>query len=264
MREGNWTFYRLERGEDRTSDTILTLLNPDDPVIAADLQRLASVRERREVAAEAYFERHARQWDAIRALYVEEELVEKQLLSHVPPHDFRSHLDIGTGTGRILMLLAPRVQSAVGVDNSRAMLAIARDRVSRAGLSNVSLRLADLYNLPLADNSVDLVTIHLVLHYTDAPEQAVAEASRVLRPGGRLIIADFAPHSHEELRTQHEHRRLGFADEEVRQWFENTGLQWRQADALPGRALTVVLWAADVPGADVKVSRLPAAASPWL
>ncbi|HKK31494.1 MAG TPA: metalloregulator ArsR/SmtB family transcription factor, partial [Alphaproteobacteria bacterium] len=95
MREGNWTFYRLERGEDRTSDTILTLLNPDDPVIAADLQRLASVRERREVAAEAYFERHARQWDAIRALYVEEELVEKQLLSHVPPHDFRSHLDIG-------------------------------------------------------------------------------------------------------------------------------------------------------------------------
>jgi ubiquinone/menaquinone biosynthesis C-methylase UbiE len=250
MREGNWTFYRLERGDGSVAEAILGLVNGADPIIAGDRQRLAAVRQRRQTEAEAYFTAHAEEWDAIRTLHVDPESVESRLLDYVPHSAYGVHLDIGTGTGRILGLLAPRVRESIGVDNSRAMLAIARDRVSRAGGSGVSLRLADMYALPLADASVDLITIHMVLHYADAPEQVLAEAARVLRPGGRLLVVDFAPHAVEELRSRHAHRRLGFAESNVRDWFAATGLTWRNADALPGDSLTVMIWTADLAAAD--------------
>ena len=264
MREGNWTFYRLEREASNIAVPLLTHLNRDDPVIAGDRQRLEAVRRKRRQAADTYFSNHAPDWDAIRGMHVDASQVEQGLLALVPKGAFKVHLDIGTGTGRILTVLGKRVAESIGVDNSRAMLTIARDQTSRAGHTGVSLRLADMYALPLPDRSIDLVTIHLVLHYSDAPEQVVAEAARVLRPGGRLILVDFAPHQNEDLRQKHAHRRLGFSEDEVRKWLKASDLEWRKAEALPGDILTVVLWSADKIADDQSIPQPRIAGSPWI
>src|SRR5229473_1259161 len=145
---------------------------------------------------------------------------------------------------RLLIELGPQVERAVGVDLSREMLAVARVNLERANLRNCSLRQADMYQLPLPGASFDAVVIHQVLHYAERPAQAIAEAARVLRPQGRLVIVDFAPHDLEFLRTEHAHRRLGFADDEVLAWCRATGLEPEAVQRLPGNPLTVSLWPA--------------------
>src|SRR6185437_2913248 len=144
--------------------------------------------------------------------------VEAALQRLLPAAGLGDLLDIGTGTGRVLELFAPQVERAVGIDLSREMLAVARVNLERANLRNCSLRQADMYQLPLPGASFDAVVIHQVLHYAERPAQVIAEAARVLRPEGRLVIVDFAPHDLEFLRTEHAHRRLGFGDAEVVAW----------------------------------------------
>ena len=153
-------------------------------------------------------------------------------------------LDIGTGTGRMLEVLGPRVAHALGVDQSREMLAVARVNLERAGLGNGIVRLGDMYQLPLADSCFDAVVVHQVLHYADRPAAAIAEAARVLRPGGVLVLVDFAPHTLEFLREEHAHRRLGFADAEIEEWCRAAGLEPAPPRHLPGDPLTVVIWTA--------------------
>ena len=264
MREGNWTFYRLKRTGQSLTAAILDLIPAGDPVLVQDRSRLADVRQRRQAEAEAYFDAHAQSWDAIRRLHIDAAEVERHLLRQVPNGAYGRLLDIGTGTGEVLSLLAPRVGEAIGIDISRDMLAIARDRVHRANMHHVSLRLGNMYALPIADASVDLVTVHLVMHFADAPEQAVAEAARVLRPGGRVIVVDFAQHGIEELRTGHAHRRLGFTDREVRAWFDRCGLRLVRGEALPGDPLTVMIWTADHADAATQPPPARVAGSPWI
>ena len=158
-------------------------------------------------------------------------------------------LDIGTGTGRMLTILGPRVARGVGIDRSREMLAVARANLEGAGLANCTVRLGDMSGLNAEGGAFDLVTVHLVLHYADQPGQAIAEAARVLAPGGRLLVVDFAPHELEHLRAEHAHRRLGFSDAEIAAWFKAAGLAPERTLALPGDPLTVKIWLADAPGA---------------
>ena len=121
-------------------------------------------------------------------------------------------LDIGTGTGRVLELLAPRVAQGLGVDASKAMLALARARLARAGFAHCAVRLADMYRLPLADASFDIAVLQMVLHYAEDPAGVLAEAARVLRPGGRLIVIDLAQHERDDDRGELAHRWPGFSD----------------------------------------------------
>src|SRR5262249_26090161 len=137
-----------------------------------------------------------------------------------------------------------RVEHALGIDQSREMLSVARVNLERAGLENGSVRLGDMYQLALPDASFDAVVIHQVLHYADRPAAAIAEAARVLRPNGVLVVVDFAPHSLEFLRDEHAHRRLGFADAEVSEWCHAAGLDSAPPRYLPGDPLTVVIWTA--------------------
>jgi ArsR family transcriptional regulator len=246
FREGSWVFYRLAQHARAAAlaQLLVELLPPGDATLALDRERLAAIKRQREEQAGAYFRANAAQWDRIRSLYVEEREVEAALATLLPAAGIRDLLDIGTGTGRMLEIFAPHVERVVGVDLSREMLAVARVNLERASLRNCSIRQADMYQLPLATASFDAVVIHQVLHYAERPAAVIAEAARVLRPEGRLVIVDFAPHALEFLRSEHAHRRLGFADAEVTAWCIAAGLEPEPARLLPGNPLTVALWQA--------------------
>ncbi len=247
FREGAWAFFRLgERGSSADiARALIARLDADDPAIGRDRERLVAVRSARVAAAQAYFRRHAAEWDRIRKLHVADAAVEAALHAALADKPIRSLLDLGTGTGRMLELFAPDIERGLGLDLSLDMLALARARLDRAGLQHCSVRHGDIYNLALPRDSFDVVILHQVLHFLDDGPRAVAEAARVLRPGGRLLVVDFAPHDLEFLREQHAHRRLGFAAETVTQWMEAAGLEpVRQQTLPPGPEgkIAVTLW----------------------
>jgi len=227
FREGTWAFFRLaEHGNGATvARALVDHLNPADQIIARDRARLASVRAARATAAQAYFREHAAEWDRIRKLHVADDAVEDAIRKSLGDKPFRSLLDLGTGTGRMLELFGPEIERGLGLDLSLDMLQLARDRLERAGLKNCSVRQGDIYDLPLPNASFDVVILHQVLHFLDDGARAIHEAARVLRPGGRLLVVDFAPHEQEFLREQFAHRRLGFARETVSQWMTSSGLE---------------------------------------
>jgi ArsR family transcriptional regulator len=251
-KEGAWVFYRLsEGGGGRQLAQKLSEIFPwHDAILRRDLERLDEVRRQRHEEAQAYFAASAAEWDRIRALHIEEAQVERVVMDFVGPGAVGSFLDLGTGTGRMLELVAPQATRAVGVDVNSEMLGLARARIEQAGLTHAQVRRADLFQLPFADDSFSLITLHQVLHYLEDPSAAVAEAARVLQPGGKVVIVDFAPHELEFLRDEHQHRRLGFADKEVAQWCRAAGLSLSSNRALPPRddnGLTVVIWLAVLP-----------------
>src|SRR5665213_4330403 len=235
FREGTWAFFRLAEhgGGAEVARGLLDHLNSDDPTVARDRERLASVREARAKAAQKYFSTHAADWDRIRQLHVADEAVEDAIRAALAGKPFRSLLDLGTGTGRMLEMFGPEIERGLGLDLSLDMLGLARDRLERAGLKNCSVRQGDLYDLPLANSSFDVVILHQVLHFLDDGGRAIREAARVLRPGGRLLVVDFAPHEQEFLREQFAHRRLGFAPETVTQWMAASGLEPLDFKSLP-------------------------------
>jgi len=234
-REGSWAFFRLgERGSVADiARALIARLDPDDPIIARDRERLAAVRAARAAAAQNYFRRHAAEWDRIRRLHVADAAVEEAIRAALGDAPIRSLLDLGTGTGRMLELFANDIESGLGLDLSLDMLALARARLDRAGLKHCSVRHGDIYGLALPRDSFDAVVVHQVLHYLDDSARALREAARVLRPGGRLLVVDFAPHNLEFLREEHAHRRLGFAAETVQQWMQAAGLDVVRQQTLP-------------------------------
>ncbi|MGQ0663331.1 MAG: ArsR/SmtB family transcription factor [Pseudomonadota bacterium] len=249
--EGNWAFYQLARNGmgGRLARQLVDGLPADDPTLCADRDRLVAVRHARAEAAAAYFRDNAARWDEIRSLHVDDREVEQVLLELLPPERIGELLDIGTGTGRILEVFGSRGVRGVGIDLSREMLAVARANLARAGLKDCYVRHGDMYRLPWPAAAFDAITIHQVLHFADQPAQAIAEAARVLKAGGRLVIADFAPHDLDRLRRDHAHRRLGFGDAEVAGWVRAVGLEPARPVQLPGEKLTVSLWAAERPAA---------------
>ncbi|MFV0281228.1 MAG: ArsR/SmtB family transcription factor [Rhodoblastus sp.] len=250
-REGAWAFFLAAQsgpGAEIVRE-IAARLDPADPRLAADRERLAEIRNQRAEQAARYFATHAKTWDQLRKLHAPEADVERAVLEIAGDRHIQQLLDCGTGTGRMLELLAPLADRAIGVDLSPAMLSVARANLDRTDLRNAQLRQGDIYALPVERNSCDLAVLHQVLHYLDDPARALREAARTLKPAGRIILVDFAPHAEEYLREQHAHRRLGFSHEEIASLLSDAGLDViSRRDLAPARAatgkLTVSIWLA--------------------
>ena len=257
FREGSWVFFRLaDTGSEAAfAAAIVASLDVADPVFARDRARASAVNKAREGAAQNYFREHAGEWDKVRALHVAETQVEAAMGEALGPGPFTLLVDLGTGTARMLELFAPRAARALGFDLSRDMLTYARMKLDRAGLTHAQARHGDLYNVPLPDGAADAVILHQVLHFLDDPAAAIAEGTRLLKPGGKLLVVDFAPHELEFLREQSAHRRLGFAPEQIKRWLKDAGISVeRQRDLAPAASvgpekLTVSLWLGTKPTA---------------
>lgn len=248
--EGAWVFYRLPaEGRSRALvDMLMDGLDPEDPVLRRDFARLEEVRAVRAQTATDYFSRVADDWDRLRAMQFPEAELEQAVLQAAGPGPFDLAVDFGTGTGRMLALLAPRARRVEGIDLNHHMLTVARSNLRESEVANAAVRHGDATSAPYPDSVADLVVIHQVLHFLDDPGRALAEAARVLRPGGRLVVVDFAPHGLERLRSEFSHRRLGIADADFRTWAQRAGLETEGVSAFESptgaEGVTVMIWSA--------------------
>ena len=245
-KEGSWVFLGLADGPGVAP--LFDLIDRDEGGWrAADAARLAAVRADRAAAAERYFAAHAEQWDAIRSLHVAESEVEAAMARLLGQRPIGRLIDIGTGTGRMLELFGRSATRALGVDRSPEMLRLARAKLAEGSVANAELRQGDMYALPLDSGVADTAILHQVLHFAHLPAQVIAEAARLLAPGGRILIADFASHDREDLRAEDAHARLGFDDDQIAAWFAAAGLNLARVEQLEGGELTVKLWLGERP-----------------
>ena len=264
FREGSWVFYRRAQDGDgaRLARSICRLLPADESILQLDRRRLELVRVGRRRAAEAWFDHHAKDWDQERAASpAESQAIDRALQAMFQGVSTPSLLDIGTGTGHVLQLVASRIGYGLGIDVAQDMLKVARANLDRREARNCQVRHGDMYQLPLPDASFSAITFHQVLHFADDPFAALAEARRVLAPDGRIIVVDLARHEREELRSDRQHRRLGFSDQEMSQWLGELGLTPEAPVRLPGKELTVVLWSARLSDAQVLSFPIPTSRS---
>ena len=224
--------------------------NQADARPARDLARAEALRQEKNSAAQAYFETHAEAWDEIRSFHAPEAAVEAAMLTAIGPGPFELLIDLGTGTGRILELFADAGERAdrlrrqsrdarpcAGAACRRA--ACAMPRSGSATSSTCPSRTAS----PMRSSSIRCCI------FSKSPRKAIAEAARLLKPAGRLLIVDFAPHGIEAMRDDYAHRRLGFERGLVEGWLRRGGLARRHYQAIsPPKAgdgkLTVSLWLA--------------------
>lgn len=244
FRDGNWVYYGLNstRSDALGISNIIALIPDQDPVFLRDAKRLAEIRQVRKKVADAYFRKNAKTWNEFRKLHIADDEVEKTLLARILNRKTDKVLDVGTGTGRMLEILGPHVGSGEGVDLSYHMLALAEANIQRGKLDNCRVRHGDMHELPYAEGHFDMAVIHQVLHFDDQPDVAINEAARVLCSGGRLAVIDFARHERADMRDRFQHRRLGFEDGEMKNWFVKSGLSAEPPIKFKGNPLTIVIW----------------------
>lgn len=251
LREGSWAFFRFSNKQPLISllHTFLNSIDRTDPLIERDRERFNDAREQRSRLSQEYFSKIASEWDRLRPFQVSEKDVEEIILSCVQNKRIGNFLDLGTGTGKMIELMAPLASSLSGLDSSHAMLGVARANLLKSGISGVDLRQGDIYAPPFPPQSYDLITIHQVLHYLDDPSRALREAARLLKPSGKLIIIDFAPHTNELLRKKHKHFWPGFSHDQMKNWLQENSLSCLTVKDLPPdrehkNPLTVTIWLA--------------------
>ena len=246
--EGAWAYYRLadQGAGGELARWLVGRLSGDDADRARDRLRLETVRAGQQAQAAEYFAKVADSWDLLRSLHVPEEAVEAAIVETVGDRVVDLLIDLGTGTGRMLELLAGHYRRGIGIDASREMIAVARAKLAVSSVGHAQVRLGDISDLDGSAGRADLIVIHQVLHYFDDPGRVLLQARRALKPGGEMLIVDFAPHGLEFLRTHHAHRRLGLAEPQMAAWARTAGLAVTSFASFPptnaAEGLTVCLW----------------------
>jgi len=251
-REGSWVFLRSAVGNERGSPVgeavsrLLATAEREDEEFASacqqDRAKLSKIRDARATSAAEYFARHAEDWDELRRLHSPDDVVEQKLLDALGDQPLGQMLDIGTGSGRMAELFAPKADHIVALDKSLDMLRVARAKLQELPADAVELVQGDFLSLPFSAHRFDIVVLHQVLHFAQDPAAALAEAARVTRPAGRIAIVDFATHDREELRDRHAHIRLGFSDRAVRDLLVEAGYAPTNPIAMEEGELTVKIW----------------------
>ncbi len=242
LAEGGWVFARREgtsrryaMGREHLESDARRLWGlvreqvGEEAAIQQDHRRLESILAHRRSRSQEFFSSAAGRWAQLRRERVADRFDLQALLGLLDPT--WTVADLGAGTGEITQYLSPFVKRVITVDDSDAMLGAARQRLST--LSNVEMRLGQLEALPIADGELDAATLVLVLHHLSEPSQALAEARRALRPGGRLLVVDMLPHEHEEYRHKMGHVWLGFAEDRLTTWLCDAGFDGVRFNPLP-------------------------------
>jgi ArsR family transcriptional regulator len=199
------------------------------PASQRDLARVHEVLAGRHAKSQEFFASSAGQWDRLRGELFGARPELHALLGLLDPQ--WTVADLGCGTGQLAEAVAPFVDRVIAVDESAAMLRAARTRLH--GVANAEVRHGTLEALPLDARSVDVAVLSLVLPYVADPQVAFAEARRVLRAGGRLLVVDMLPHEHEEYRQAMGHLWLGFDAALLEQWGCAAGFAAVRVHALP-------------------------------
>jgi ArsR family transcriptional regulator len=248
LREGSWVFSRLKRSNTHVHELVQTVLRKlpvDDVDLIADSKRLEAVREARSQIADAFFAKVAQDDRQLGHEYLPQKNIEKALLGTVAKQEFDFMIDMGTGTGRMLELFAGQIRKGAGIDMNPDMLKVARHKLAGEEFGHISIQQSDLHATPFREGSADLVTLHQVLHYLDDPREAIGEAERLMGKDATLLIVDFETHDVEEFRENYAHRRLGFSETDMKDWFQDVGLNLQSIARFEHiESPTVIIWKA--------------------
>lgn len=220
-RDGLWVFYSaVADGEGRKFIEAMLPFVAGEKEFQEDLSAAAGIIEERLRTTRQFFNAIADDWDQLAREVLGAYDLPGAIAALVPSGSVA--VDLGCGTGEVVERMLESADEVIGVDGSARMLDLARRRFA-ADASRVSLRIGDLEHLPLRDGEADFVCVNMVLHHLSSPVAALEEARRVLRPGGRIAIADFDRHEDESMRVNYGDRWLGFTEEGLRSALENAG-----------------------------------------
>ena len=223
LKEGVWGIYSIaDKGPGRNFIEAVRYLFEGDAVLEQDLQKARQVMEARSPGTLRFFDHIASNWDLLKREIIGSFDLTGAIFEKTGRHELG--VDLGCGTGELLDAMKSRANQVIGVDSSPRMLEEARKRFSNASGQNVEIRLGEVEHLPLGDNQADLAVISLVLQYLAAPQTAIAEVARILKPNGELILAEFNRHQQHLLKTVYGVKWLGFTRETIESWLNQNKL----------------------------------------
>ncbi|PLY03659.1 MAG: ArsR family transcriptional regulator [Desulfuromonas sp.] len=224
-KQGTWSYFKIDGKADFFAAIKAELIPRLSGIDGyhRDQIGLSRVLDERRRKSRQFFDQHARQWDRMVSELIPVEHYADHILRELDP----GHLvvDVGVGTGRLLNDLSNSARYVVGIDQSSAMLDEARARVNAGQLDNVELRLGELTHLPVADGYADCVILNMVLHHAANPQDSLNELCRVLKPGGKLIVADLIRHDMEWFQVQMADQWMGFERREMDRWLDAAGFR---------------------------------------